>query len=78
MFDQDNDFYLISLTSFITSLLDNGQYMDITRRDYMSISSGNLGVNPSTPKSDKHLISPYNISPESLMKVTRIKEMITN
>ena len=44
----------------------------------MSISSGNLGVNPSTPKSDKHLISPYNISPESLMKVTRIKEMITN
>ena len=52
--------------------------MDITERDYMSISSGNLRVNPSTPKSDKHLISPYNISPESLMKVTRIKEMIIN
>ena len=25
-----------------------------------------------------HLISPYNITPESLMKVTRIKKVITN
>ena len=30
------------------------------------------------PKSDQHLISPYNISPESNIKVMRIKEMITN
>ena len=29
-------------------------------------------------KSDKHLISPYNITPESNINVTRIKEMITN
>ena len=35
-------------------------------------------VNPLTPKSDKHLISPYNISPESHIKVMRIKEMTTN
>ena len=35
-------------------------------------------VNPWNPKSDKHLISPYNISPESHVKVMRIKEMITN
>ena len=28
--------------------------------------------------SDKHLISPYIITPESHIKVTRIKEMITN
>ena len=35
-------------------------------------------VNPFTPKSDQHLISPYNISLESHEKVTRIKEMITN
>ena len=28
-------------------------------------------------KSDLHLISPYNINPESNIKVTRIKEMIT-
>ena len=34
--------------------------------------------NPLTPKSDQHLISPYSIIPESNIKVTRIKEMITN
>ena len=43
----------------------------------MLISSENLRMNPSTPKSDKHLISPHNISPEFHIKVTRIKEMIT-
>ena len=31
-----------------------------------------------TPKSDKHLISPYNITTESHINVMRIKEMITN
>ena len=36
-----------------------------------------LALNPFTLKSDKHLISPYNITPESHIKVTRIKEMIT-
>ena len=30
------------------------------------------------PKGDQHLISPYNITPESNINVTRIKEMITN
>ena len=30
-----------------------------------------------TPKSDWHLISSYSISPESHIKVRRIKEMIT-
>ena len=34
-------------------------------------------LNPLNPKSDKHLISPYNISPESHIKVMRIKEMVT-
>ena len=34
-------------------------------------------LNPLLPKSDKHLISPYNITPESNINVTRIKEMIT-
>ena len=33
---------------------------------------------PLTSKSDWHQISPYNIIPESHVKVTRIKEMITN
>ena len=34
-------------------------------------------VNPLNPESDQHLISPYNITPESHIKVVRIKEMIT-
>ena len=34
--------------------------------------------NPLSIKSDKHLISPYNDSHESHVKVTRMKEMITN
>ena len=35
-------------------------------------------VNSLTPKSDQHLNSPYNITPESHVKVMRIKEMTTN
>ena len=34
--------------------------------------------NSLTPMNDQHLISPYNITPESNIMVTRIKEMITN
>ena len=34
--------------------------------------------NPLTPKSDWCLISPFDITPESNIKVVRIKEMITN
>ena len=30
------------------------------------------------PESDQHLISPFNITPESHIKVMRIKEMIIN
>ena len=33
--------------------------------------------NPTDPKVDQHLISPYNFTPESNIKVMRIKEMIT-
>ena len=35
-------------------------------------------ASPLTPKSDQLLISPYNITPESNIRVTRIKEIITN
>ena len=39
----------------------------------------NVGViNTQTPKSDRHLISPNSINPESNIKDTRIKKMITN
>ena len=37
-----------------------------------------LADKPFDPKNDQHLISPYKISPESNVKVTRIMEMITN
>ena len=37
-----------------------------------------LTLNPLIFKSDQRLISPYNIIPESHIKVMRIKEMITN
>ena len=35
-------------------------------------------VNTFIPESDWHLISPFNIIPESNIKVMRIKEMIIN
>ena len=37
-----------------------------------------LTLNTSTTKSDWHQISPHNITPESCVKVIRIKEMNTN
>ena len=37
-----------------------------------------LQFNPWTPESDQLLISPYNITLESNIKVTRKEEMITN
>ena len=36
-----------------------------------------VSINPLTPKCDWHLISPYNVTPESNIKVIRIKETIT-
>ena len=35
-------------------------------------------LNPLTPKSDQHLISPYNITPESDIRVMRKRKMIIN
>ena len=37
-----------------------------------------MPICPLVPKSDWHLISPYNITTESHINVMRIKEMITN
>ena len=36
-----------------------------------------FAVNPWTPQSDWHLLSPYNITPKSRIKLMRLKEMIT-
>ena len=33
------------------------------------------GLNPLSPKSDENLISPYNVTAESSIKIMRIKEM---
>ena len=35
-----------------------------------------MSFNPLTPKSDWHLFSPYKITPDSNIKVMRIREMI--
>ena len=35
-------------------------------------------IDPLTPKSDQHLVSPHNNTPESNIKFMRIKEMITH
>ena len=35
-------------------------------------------ISPLIPESDQHLISPFNIIPESKIKVMRIKEKIIN
>ena len=37
-----------------------------------------LGVKGLIPESDEHLISPFNITPQSNIKVMTIKEMIIN
>ena len=37
-----------------------------------------LRIDPLNPKSDSHLMFPYNITRESKIDVTRIKEMVTN
>ena len=47
------------------------------RRTQSQLNSLVLVINPLTPKRDEHLISPYNITPESHTKVTRIEKMIT-
>ena len=47
-------------------------------KNYMQCFIGvNFRVNSLNPKSDQHLISPYNITPELHIKVTRIKKMVT-
>ena len=35
-------------------------------------------VDPLAPKSDKHLISPYNITPDSHITIMRLEQVITN
>ena len=45
---------------------------------FIAHKSKNKNLNPFTPWSDLHRISPYNITSESNIKVMRIKKMIIN
>ena len=53
---------------------------DFWQQQYFSFISYSflLSFNPLNPWSDQHLISHYKITPESHIKVMRIKEMIIN
>ena len=47
--------------------------------DWKSLDNFYINIlNPLTPKSDQHVISPHNVSRESHNKVTRMKETINN
>ena len=47
--------------------------------DWKSLDNFYINIlNPLTPKSDQHVISPHNVSRESDNKVTRMKETINN
>ena len=55
------------------------RYHHYTTNNYSLKNNNNSkDVDPLNLKSDKHLISPYNITPESHIKVMRIKETIIN
>ena len=53
-------------------------YSTLLRRSCTLLLLIVVTINPLTPKSDWHLISPYNFTPESHSMVMRIKEMISN
>ena len=44
--------------------------------NHLSLNKPCNSLNPFIPESDQHLISPFNITPESNIHVMRIKEMI--
>ena len=44
--------------------------------NHLSLNKPCNSLNPLIPESDQHLISPFNITPESNIHVMRIKEMI--
>ena len=52
--------------------------MVIRGRSHTLITFESYRVNHLTPSGDLKLISPYNITPEFNIKVTKIKGMITN
>ena len=43
----------------------------------LGLEKTDTNINPLNPKSDQHLISPYNITSESHITVMRTEEMVT-
>ena len=59
-----------------TSVTNNSSFQNYTHPDDHTTQTKVPTINPLTPKSDKHLISPYNINSDSHIQVMGIKEMI--
>lgn len=62
-----------SITTNLTPLLSRSSFSSFCVKQKQ-----NEAFKPLAPKSDKHLISPYNITLEPNIKVMRMEEMITN
>ena len=56
--------------------MDEMRKSNISADGLEDISNKVPTVNPLTPKSDKHLISPYKITSDSHIQIMEIKEMI--
>ena len=66
--------YINSLQNLLRSKVKT---FTIPGKDSHNTLSDHVAVSPVTTLCDSHIISPYNITPESHIKVARIKEMIT-
>ena len=76
-------------TSSVTEMLQELNWMPLEQRRQSQrlamlhkinnglVKMGKDNLNPLSPKSDQHQISPCNINALSIKKVTRIKNMIT-
>ena len=68
---------LVRLSSLCPNAILQREYSPENYLTFVFSSFFLLFLNPLNPKSDQNLISPYNITPESQMKVLRIKLMVT-
>ena len=68
---------LVRLSSLCPNAILQREYSPENYFTFVFSSFFLLFFNPLNPKSNQNLISPYNITPESQMKVLRIKLMVT-
>ena len=79
MFINKKIFYILFL--FFTYLLAQVAKQQLSGHHHCTCTRANVGwpwQHKMTLNTDQHLISPYNITPESHFKLMRITEMITN